>query len=41
MHLPWYKTTISGCAKIVDKFNGTAGEGSSPMQQHWDSAIQL
>jgi putative transposase len=35
-----YQSAIGGGAKIVDKFNG-AGETSDPVQQNWDSAIQL
>jgi putative transposase len=35
-----YKTAIGGGAMIVDKFNGT-GDTSDPVQQNWDSAIQL
>jgi putative transposase len=35
-----YKTAIGGGAMIVDKFNET-GLTSEPVQQNWDSAIQL
>jgi len=34
-----YRTANGGGAMIVDKFNGTGT--SSPVQQNWDSAIQL
>lgn len=35
-----YQSAIGGGAMIVDKFIGT-GETSDPVQQNWDSAIQL
>ncbi|WP_370869969.1 hypothetical protein [Methylobacter sp.] len=35
-----YKTAIGGGAKILDKFKG-ADEKSDPVQQNWDSVIQL